>query len=86
MAEAVLHSDVDTDRAVALANRWNTSAALAEGVRATWSELRLADVVALSTWSQSRHTRRVAGSSAAGIPAAFGRLARVLSLRPGGRR
>jgi hypothetical protein len=85
-AQATLHADVAPDRLVSLADRCGATSTVTDVVRSTWSELRLADVVALSTWSQSWHGRRNGGAPSAGIPGAFGRLARALSLRSGARR
>ena len=53
LAEATLHPRLDAQRAVALANQWGVEPILATAVRSAWSELRLADVVALSTWAET---------------------------------
>jgi hypothetical protein len=84
IAEATLHVGLDTERLLRLADDWAVTRVVAAGIRSTWTDLRLADVVALSIWAQSWHDRS-GGSGSAGA-GAFGRLARALTMRPGGQR
>ena len=53
IAQIALHPDLDTPAVKELAARWGGRAVLASAVKATWHQLRLADVTALSSWAET---------------------------------
>jgi hypothetical protein len=53
IAQIALHPGLDATHVRDVAARWCCRAALAEAVKMTWRELRLADVTALSAWAES---------------------------------
>ncbi len=63
LAQLVLGDELDVDRALELARRWQAPAVVARAVNLTWSTLDLADAVPLSAWAShyrpDRHEERV---------------------------
>ena len=65
VALLALHPDLETQRLLDLAARWEGEAVLAAAVVAAWDRLRIGDVTALSTWAaqyrpSTRETRSLA--------------------------
>ena len=51
VAGMALAQDLDTDRVIRVATRWNGRAVLARGVSLAWATFEIADVTALSSWA-----------------------------------